>query len=75
MIREMSDENHTQTRVEWGIAFWDSQPLPFISGAGGHHCSGRGKELRISRAPGRPRSITGRQGLEGVTLDDAFRLE
>ena len=29
----------------------------------------------MSRAPGRPRSFTGRQGLEGVTPDDAVCLE
>ena len=72
--REMGS-NQTQTRVGCGIGFWDLDDFPSAKGAGEHHWLGRGKALRISRAPGRPRSITGRQGLEGVTPDDDVRRE
>jgi len=71
-MAERGDHNHI--RVECEMAFWDSHPFP-PRDAGEHHWFGRGKELRISRTPGRPRSITGRQGLEGVTPDDAVCLE
>lgn len=68
-------DNHTQIRVDCEMGFWDLHPFPSANGAGERHRFGRGKELRMSRAPGRPRSITGRQGLEGVALDDSVRLE
>ena len=63
-----TEKNHTQTRVECDIGFWELYPT------GDHRWVGRGKALRISRALGRPRSIPGRQGLEG-TLNDAGCLE
>ena len=71
----MAGKDHSQIRVGCEMAFWDSHPFPSTRGVGEHHWCGRGKELRISRTPGRPRSITGRQGLEGVTPDDAVCLE
>lgn len=63
-------ENHTQTWVGCEMAFWETHPFPSARDVCEHHWFGRGKELRISRALGRPRSLTGRQGLEGVTPDD-----
>lgn len=72
--RAVSDD-HTQTRVDCEMVFWDSHPFPPTKGADEHHWFGRGNELRISRAPGRARSTTGRRGLEGVTFGDAVRVE
>ena len=70
----MAERDHNHIRVEYEMGFWDSHLFPSTRDAGEHHWLGRGKELRISRTPGRPRS-TGRQGLEGVTPDDAACLE
>ena len=75
-LNELWKNSHTQTRVDRGMTFWDSHRFPFPSDVCEHRLLlGRGKELRISRALGRPRSITGRQGLEGVTLDETVCLK